>query len=111
MANPITYRMWVPQRRYRADLKLRSSHINHFSVVHVSASEASRLDTVSLFPPGGGVGQTFEAKYGYANITVQNVTVGQGIVKFRLWIDWHTKLDIVCDITVFDPPVEVIIGR
>ena len=110
VADPVTYRMYIPQRRYRVDVKLRRRRINHFSVVHVSASEASRLDTVSLFPPAGGVGQTFTKKFGYANITVQNVTVRQGEVAFRLWIDWNTKLDVVCDITVFDPPIEVIIA-
>ena len=110
MTDPITFRMWVPQRQGRADLQFRSPQINNFSVVHISVSEASKLDTTSLVPVRQGVGQTFTAHFGDAAITLQNVSVRDGAVDFRVFIDWESPLDLVTDITIFDSPVEVIIG-
>jgi hypothetical protein len=111
MANPVTFRMWVPQRQGRADLHLRSPQINNFSVVHISVSEASKLDTATLLPVRQGVGQTFTANFGDAAITLQNVSVRDGAVDFRVFVDWDSPLDLVTDITIFDSPAEVIIGQ
>jgi hypothetical protein len=38
------------------------------------------------------------------------VAVRQGAVDFRVFVDWDSPLDLVADITIFDPPEEVIIG-
>jgi hypothetical protein len=111
MANPVTFRMWVPNRHGRADLHLRSPQITTFSVVHISISEATALDTVELLPPRPGLGQTFTSVFGDAAITLQNVAVRQGAVDFRVFVDWDSPLDLVADITIFDPPAEVIIGE
>jgi hypothetical protein len=96
--------MWVPNRRGRADLHLSSPAIRYNSVVHISISEATALG-----PPIMG-GQNFEAHFGAASITLQNVTVRNGGVDFYVFADWGSPLNLVADITILDPPAEVIIG-
>jgi len=110
MANPQTFRMWVPQRRGRADLHFRAPFINHFTVVHIAVSEATGLDQIEVIPLPNGANQTFKAHQGDASISLQNVTVEPGVVHFRVFVDWDSPLNLVTDLTFFDPPVEVVIG-
>jgi len=110
MAYPVTYRMWVPSRQGRADLHFRDPEINQFSVVHISVSEATAQGTVELLPPPGRPSQTFTANFGDAAISLQNVSVRQGAVDFRVFVDWDSPLDLVTDITILDPPAQIITG-
>jgi hypothetical protein len=100
-----TYRMWVPNRKGRADLHFNAPDIKKISVVHVTVSEATEFGSSSLLG-----GQSFLAHFGAASITVQNVSVRDGGVDFNVFVDWSSPLNLVTDITVLDPPVEVIQG-
>lgn len=74
------------------------------SVVHISATEATALGPPVLF------GQNFDGLIGSAGFTVQNVSPGNGVVDFVVFVDWPRPLNIVTDITIFDPPAKIIIG-
>lgn len=100
----ITYRMWVPNRKGRADLHFSAPEIQLNSVVHISVSEATALGT-PIF-----TGQNFSTVFGSASITLQNVSVRQGAVDFYVHVDWPDPLHLVTDITILDPPAQVIIG-
>jgi hypothetical protein len=100
-----TFRMWVPNRRGRAPLHFFSPAINANSVVHVSASEATGLG-----PPLIGGGQNFSTNFGSASITVQNISVREGAVDFNVFVDWPTPLNVMTDITILEPPAQVVIG-
>jgi hypothetical protein len=104
----VTFRMWVPNRRGRADLHFTSPDIHAGSVIHISASEATALDTAEIFFQHGT--QTFVPVFGAASITVQNISPRDGAVDFNVFIDWPDPLNIVTDITILDPPAEIIIG-
>lgn len=101
----VTYRMWVPNRKGRADLHFSSPAISMNSVVHVAISEATALG-----PPLISGDQNFSSHFGAASITVQNISVRQGAVDFYVYVDWPSPLNLVADITVLDPPAEIIIG-
>jgi hypothetical protein len=111
MANPVTYRMWVPNRQHQADLHFNSPTITVGSVVHISVSQATDLETANIIAAGGRQRQTFTHHFGSAPITLQNVSVRNGGVDFRVYVAWDDyPLNLVTDITVFDPPTEIIIG-
>jgi hypothetical protein len=97
--------MWVPRRRGRADLHFNSQTITRRSVVYISVSEATGL-TPNTF---GGT-QNFDAHFGAASITLQNVTVRDGGVDFNVFVDFGSPLNVVADITVLDTVPEIIIG-
>ena len=101
----VTVRMWVPNRRGRALLRLTSSLIKWNSVVHISVSEATGLSP-ALF------GQNFSSKMGAASITVQNIAVRDGVLEFYVFVDWGSPLNLYTDITILDPPPpsNIIIG-
>lgn len=99
-----TFRMWVPSRKGRADLHFRSPTIKHTSVVHIAVSEAHNF--AESFEPTRRILSLF----GAASITLQNVSVRDGAVDFYVYVDWHSPLHLMCDITVLDPPVEFIRG-
>ncbi|KXY43671.1 hypothetical protein COM24_29970 [Bacillus toyonensis] len=101
-----TIRMWVPKRKDRAHLRLTSPVIKWNSVVHISVSEATELEPNQLF------GQNFPTVFGAASITVQNISVRDGVVDFNVFVDWSTPLNIVTDITILEPPADgnIIIG-
>jgi hypothetical protein len=101
-----TFRMWVPNRKGRADLHFSSPAIKANSVVHISVSEATPLTPGVL----GGFGQNFSTNFGAASITLQNVSVREGAVDFFVFVDWPHPLNLVTDITVLDPPAAIIIG-
>jgi hypothetical protein len=101
----ITFRMWVPNRKGRADLHFTAPDIRANSVIHISASEAT-----GLFDPPLLFGQNFSTIFGAASITVQNISVREGAVDFYVVVDWPDPLNIVTDITIFDPPAQIIIG-
>jgi len=101
----VSYRMWVPNRRGGVDLHFSSPEIKKISVVHISVSEATALDSVSLLG-----GQTFVPNFGAASITLQNVSVRDGTVDFYVFVDWSSPLNLLADITILDPPTQVIIG-
>lgn len=100
----VTFRMWVPKRKGRSLLHFRSPQIQPNSVVHISATEATDLG------PQTFTGQTFGAFIGDASITVQNVSPGQGVVDFVVFVDFAIPLNVVTDITILDPPAQIIIG-
>ena len=101
-----TFRMWVPSRKGRADLHFSSPTIKASSVVHISVSEATPLAPGVL----GGFGQNFSSNFGLASITLQNVSVREGAVDFYVFVDWRDPINLVTDITVLDPPTQIIIG-
>jgi hypothetical protein len=101
-----SFRMWVPRRKGRADLHFRTPAITAKSVVHIAVSEATDLDPGVL----GGFGQNFRTVFGAASITLQNVAVRDGAVDFNVFVDWDSPLNLVTDITVLDPPTDIIIG-
>ena len=101
----ITFRMWVPNRKGRADLHFTAPDIHANSVIHISASEAT-----GIFDPPPLFGQSFSIIFGAASITVQNISVREGAVDFYVVVDWPDPLNIVTDITIFDPPAQIIIG-
>lgn len=104
-----TYRMWVPQRKGRADLHYGNADISEHSVVHISVSEATkRAEGKPLF--GSDAAQDFSPHFGDASVTLQNVSVRNGGVDFYVLIASPTPLNIVADITVVDGPVTVVIG-
>jgi hypothetical protein len=45
---------------------------------------------------------------GDARIEVRNVSPRAGAVDFFIYIDWEEELDITVDITLLDPPIEII---
>jgi hypothetical protein len=104
----VTYRMWVPNRKGRVDLHFTSTNIKPGSVVHISVSEATALNTTSILV--GHQTQTFRPNFGTASITVQNIAVREGAVDFYVFVDHSRPLNIVADITILDPPAQVIIG-
>jgi hypothetical protein len=108
--NMFTVRMWVPNRRGRADLHLTNSAISDTSVIHISVSEATPLETASITGPEGLWVQTFRTNFGAASITVQNVSVRDGAVDFNVFVDSPQPLNIVADITILDPPAGIVIG-
>jgi hypothetical protein len=97
--------MWVPNRRGRCALHFHDSEITPNSVIHISASEATAIAN-----PPPIFGQSFSLNFGSASISVQNVTPGNGVVDFYVVVDFHAPLNVATDITIFDPPVQVIIG-
>ena len=107
----MTIRMWVPNRRGRADLHLTNPAILATSVIHVSVSEATPLDTASIVGPDGRWVQTFRPNFGAASITVQNVSVREGAVDFNVFVDSPDPLNIVADITILDSPAGIVIGE
>jgi hypothetical protein len=110
MANPVTFRMWVPNRQGRADLHFRDPDIHPSSVVHIAVSEATaRGESQNIFGSGPS-NQDWGANFGDAAITLQNVSVGEGVVDFRVFVDWDGPLNLVTDITIFDPAAQIVIG-
>jgi hypothetical protein len=100
----VSFRMWVPRRKGRADLHFSSAAIQANSVVHISVAEAVPF-------PEGLLGQVVPlAHFGAASITLQNVRVRQGAVDFNVLVDWPDPLNIVTDITILDPPTQLIRG-
>ncbi len=100
-----TFRMWVPKRQGRCALHFHDTEITPNSVIHISASEATAITHPQSFS-----GQSFGLNFGGASITVQNVTPGNGVVDFYVFVDFHAPLNVATDITILDPPVQVIIG-
>ena len=99
-----TFRMYLRGRRGRCVEKLAAPNITSQSVVHISVSEATDLSPGALTP-------IFQRFVGAANISVHNVSPNDGRVDFVVMVDWGEPLNIVTDITVMDPPVEVVVGQ
>lgn len=101
----VTYRMLVPGRRGRADLHFTSPDIKANSVIHIAVSEATRGG-----PPLLTGGHAFEDNFGAASISVQNISIRAGTVDFYVFVNWGEPLDIVANISIFDPPLKIIFG-
>lgn len=71
--------------------------ISQQSVVHISAAEATDL-TASIAPP-----PVFGFNLGAADVYVTNVSPHSGGVEFILHVNWSSPLNVVVDISVFDP--------
>jgi len=102
-----TIRMWVPRRQGRADLHFRNPDIKASSIVHISVSEAT--DTSPGVLGGSGI-QNFKAHFGSASITLQNVSVNDGVIDFYVFVDFPHPLNVVADITILDGPPTIILG-
>ena len=100
-----TFRMFVPKRHGRSLLHFRAPQITPQSVIHISATEASEV-----FDPPPISGQSFFGFIGDASITVQNVSPGNGDVDFIVFVDFSSPLNVVTDITIMDPPEQIIMG-
>lgn len=99
-----TFRMYLRGRRGRCVENFRAPQITSQSVVHISVSEATEL-TPEVFTP------IFGRFVGAANISVHNISPSDGRVDFVVMVDWGEPLNIVTDITIMDPPVEVVVGQ
>jgi len=71
--------------------------ITQQSVVLISAAEATDL-IPSIAPP-----PNFGFNLGDADVYVTNISPHQGGVEFILHVNWGAPLNIVVDISVFDP--------
>jgi hypothetical protein len=71
--------------------------ITQQSVVLISAAEATDLIPTIAPPPNFGF------ILGAADVSVTNVSPHQGGVEFILHVNWGSALNIVVDISVFDP--------
>jgi hypothetical protein len=92
--------MYLRNKRGRNLLHLSNPSINRNSVVHISATEATELTPGVLTP-------IYSRFVGAADIWVKNVAPHDGGVHFILQVDWGSPLDVVMDISVFDPvPME-----
>jgi hypothetical protein len=76
--------------------------ITRQSVVFVSAAEAYELG-----PPLSPQDPHIVFNLGGSDISVTNVSPRDGGVDFILYSQWNLPLNIVVDISVFDPPEEV----
>lgn len=74
--------------------------INRKSVVHISVGEG----IFPRFPAGIYDIDIIDRHRGEAVICVRNIVPHQDGVEFRLEVNWPTPLDVITDITVFDPP-------
>jgi hypothetical protein len=98
-----TFRMYLRGRKGRCVENFRTPQITANSVVHISVSEATELSQGTFTP-------VFGRFVGDANITVHNVSPSDGRVDFVVTVDFFAPLNIVTDITIFDPPAEVVVG-
>lgn len=88
--------------RWNQPLTLNWGAITSDSVVHISVSEAKRVYDYYFGIP-------FIHRFmGDARIEVRNVSPRAGAVDFFIYIDWEEELDITVDITLFEPPIEII---
>lgn len=99
-----TFRMYLYDRKGRRHENFRAPQITKDSVVHISVSEATRIPPESFTP-------RFDRFVGSSNITVHNVSPSDGRVDFVVTVDWPNPLNIVTDISIFDPPVETVVGQ
>jgi hypothetical protein len=102
-----TFRMWVPNRQGRCDLHFNDPQIKLTSVVLITVSEATPLGVVELLANP----QTFKSNLGLAPVTLQNVSVRQGGVDFRVAVEWDHPLNLYADITLVADSAAVVIGR
>lgn len=100
----ITYRMYLWGRNGRCLENFRAPQITRNSVVHISVSEATAIPAQSFTP-------IFDRFVGNANVTVHNVSPSDGRVDFVVTVDWPNPLNIVTDISIFDPPAETVVGQ
>jgi len=91
-----SYRMFLWHRIGRCHENFRAPEISPGSIVHISVSEATANEVRFV---------------GSANITLHNVSPGNGRVDFVVTVDWQNKLHLMVDIMIFDPPPgPVIVG-
>jgi hypothetical protein len=96
VSDMFTVRKYLRNRRGRCLERLSNPNIRADSVVHVSATEATALSQGTLTP-------VFGRFIGAADIWVKNVSPSDGRVDFIVQVDWNTPLNIVMDISIFDP--------
>lgn len=95
-----TVRMYLRDKKGRNSFRLSNPNITRNSVVHISVSEATALAEGTLTP-------VFTRFVGAANFTVHNISPADGRVDFIVTIDHPNPLNIVTDISIFDPvPME-----
>jgi hypothetical protein len=95
-----TVRMYLRNKQGRNRLRLTNPSITSKSVVHIAVSEATALSPGTFTPVFG----RFVAN---ANITVHNIAPQDGFVDFVVTVDFGSPLNIVTDISIFDPvPLE-----
>jgi hypothetical protein len=91
-----TVRMYLRDKRGRNQFRLSNPNIRRDSVVHISVTEATELQE-GVFTP------IYSRFIGAANFTVHNIAPADGHVDFIVTIDWPEPLNIVTDISIFDP--------
>jgi hypothetical protein len=92
--------MYLRNKRGRNQLRLSNPNITRNSVVHISVSEATALQDPAFTP-------IYSRFVGAANFTVHNIAPRDGHVDFIVTIDHPAPLNIVTDISIFDPvPME-----
>ena len=91
-----TVRMYLRNRRGRRRERLSNPNIRPDSVVHISVSEATNLDQSTLSP-------VFSRFVGDATYTVNNIAPSNGFVDFVVTVDFPSPLNLVTDISIFDP--------
>ena len=101
----LAVRMYLRNKKGRNKFRLTNPNISRNSVIHISVSEATALSEPAFTP-------IFSRFVGSANFTVSNVSPNDGFVDFVVTIDWPQPLNVVTDISIFDPvPMEhTIIG-
>lgn len=101
-----TIRMFVPNRKGRAILRLTDADITHSSVIQIAVSESTPLGPANI-----GGQQNFFAKIGDASISVENICPLDGRVEFVVNVNFGVPLNVVCDITIVSSkPDALVIG-
>ena len=100
-----TVRMYLRNKQGRNKFTLRNPNISRNSVVHIAVSEATSLAEGTFTP-------VFSRFVGDANFTVHNISPSDGLVEFVVTIDFPSPLNVVTDISIFDPvpPENTVIG-
>ena len=91
-----TVRMYLRRKQGRNIFRLTNPNITANSVVHVAVTEATDLASGTLTPVYGRF-------IGDANITVHNIAPADGHVDFVVTVDFSSPLNVVMDISIFDP--------
>ena len=87
--------------RGRSLQSLTFGGVRPWSVVHVSASEATPWGSADYFP-GHWNSQRFDLFVGAAPIWVTNVAPYHGGVRFMLHVDWRNILNVAVTVTLDD---------
>lgn len=112
-----SYRLLLPSREGRCVEQFRLPEISPDSVVLISASEVAlaplppqevQLPGIVRAPKHDSVSRIQGRFIGAADISIKNISPGEGVVDFVVFVDFPHSLNIIVDITLLDPPVKTI---